>query len=315
MEIYNSSVKNIIEANRGQGDTIGFPHNYKSNYGMLFMFTDYDYNAVDQVVTRSSIGAYKGSVLLPLPNNGLIEGSQVNVGEAELGMKGALAAKVFSEGGVNSLLASMKDSFKSSETVDQKDIGGALLASAGLGLRSILSQNEIGQGISVATGQTINNFKALTFNGVNLRTHTFNWKFYPENPDDSVAVTKIRKKFMAAAHPTYAATMGIEGSRVLFGYPQIVLPVIIINESDTFFYNYRPCMIKDVEFNYAGEAGMSFIKGGRPASISMKLDLMEASIWTAEDYGRDFTGGNIDQQFADQQRAETAGSSRNGRQL
>jgi hypothetical protein len=65
----------------------------------------------------------------------------------------------------------------------------------------------------------------------------------------------------------------------------LVKPYILIDQSEIYYYQMKPCLIDDVSFSYRGDGGISLLKGGKPAVVEMNLSLKETAIWTAEDYG------------------------------
>lgn len=310
-----ASVASIINGRKMEDDTLIFPTNFgkKARYGMIFMFAEYNYGQTRQVITEDALN-YKGSVILPLPTNGLREVSSFNLSDTELGMAGALTAEVATGGNIAGLVNDV-GSMGNSLNWDNVGTGAAsalnIASRVGPGTiaRGILGNSSVGQGIDLATGQTLNNFSALTFNGVSLRKHTFEWTFYPENMEDSLMINKIKQKFNIASHPEYVSGYGAAGdsmlSRLLFKYPQMVLPMILIDSAKEYYYLYKPCLVNSVSFLYRSESGMAFVDGGKPAAVQMSLELNETSIWTREDYTGAAAGASSDTvgvAFADRSR-------------
>lgn len=306
-----ASVDSVIKKNQSQSDILYFPKKI-GKYGMLFMFADYNYDSVNKTITDFDIGKYKGSVVLPLPKEGLNENSSFRVNDEKLSLLGATVAGGFSD--YNSLVN--KGDFAlniGSSYKDYASAAGGAIQTAGalaaivaamskkggevLGGAALVGGEDIMKGISVGTGQTTNDFDALTFDGVQLRNHSFSWSLYPESAEDTIAINNIKKKFQAAAHPTYTSANSNAGSvvsRILFDYPQMVLPIILIGDNPNgvseHYFQFKPCLIKSVKFSYKGDAGMSFFRNGAPASVEMTLEMTETGIWTGEDYERDGSG-------------------------
>jgi len=243
----------------------------------------------------------------------LSENSNLKVNDTELGILGAGVAGGFSNLGsvVNG------GDFRENRYSSYKDyagaVGGAIQTAGALpvimaalrdkkfgaaALATAIGGEGIMKGIDVGTGQTANSFEALTFDGVQLRNHNFSWSLFPESEEDTVAINLIKRKFQSAAHPTYTSINGGNSvvSRILFDYPQMVLPVILIGNNARHYFQFKPCLIKSVKFSYKGDAGMSFFKDGAPASVEMSLELTETGIWTGEDYGR--SGSGVDRAAA-----------------
>ena len=274
------NVRSIIanSRNRSAGPII-YPRNI-AKYGMLFMFSKYDYNATRSVVGYSSDSLTGESVVLPLPTGGLQESTNLSLTDTDLGPIGELVAQganaAFNGGGMSQFMSTMFNGEISTAAAFRAGAAGA--ASKLIGTQA---------GISVGTGTTLNKFTALSFNAVDLRTHSFSWKFFPESRSDSDTIASIRNMFQRAAHPSYANLGNSEdlAGRVVLNYPMLVRPYILIDQSEQYYYQFKPCLISSVQFAYRAESGMSFVENGKPAQIEMTLNMKEASIWTADDYG------------------------------
>lgn len=309
-----SQVNEVVNKSKTAGASmLVYPPNIGS-YGMLFMFSEYRYDsdAMSAVASRSNLqfNSNSGSVVLPIPTGGFEERSAISLNEASLGIEGALVAQLGQGVGefanIDGLLSGISKAAGSGEglgALAQVARNSALGRAAGVGLASfipgsaaltgMLSAPGVDKGIDLALGSTANDFKALTFDGVGLRNYSFSWTFYPEKESESALITQITKKFQRAAHPTFDNALGgfAAGgnagsviSRALLKYPQIVTPYILINEAEKYFMQFKPCLIEAVNVNYRGEAGVAFLEGGKPASVTLSISIKESAIWTAEDY-------------------------------
>lgn len=289
MPIKDTVNRNRAASSRGQ---LAFPP-AGGKHGMLFSFKPYEYAETHQVLSNPG----QGDVVLPIPLTGLKESTGISLSDYDLGLTGALTADATAIGvslsnssdiiGDAGTMASnayqnLAGQAKNGSTVASaaSAVGSAALRSAGSSLAP-----QLVAGFDVGKGQTMNNFTTLTFNNVNLRSHSFSWIFYPESSEDSDIISQIRMKFQQAAHPSYVA--GGKGTigRVLLNYPMLVFPYVLIDGADKYFYQFKPCLIENVTFTYLNDNGVALMKGGKPASVAMSLSLKETAIWTGEDYG------------------------------
>lgn len=283
----------IAKSKAQRSEYLTFPKNI-GKYGMLFMFSEYSFDSTNSKITATNATVSAGSVVLPLPTNGLAENSALGLADTELGLAGAAAASLSSGMAAGGDLGASFSKLANYENAEEA--GGnsqtVLRAAVAAGKRNVaaLGGQGLSSGIDAGLGSTMNNFTALTFNGVNLRSHQFNWRFFPEEASDSDTITQIRNTFQRAAHPEYENLLGGAGGgtvagRALLRYPMLVKPIILIEGAEQYYYEFRPCLISSVSFTYKSESGMAFIKGGRPAAVDMSLNLKEASIWTKSDFG------------------------------
>ena len=148
-------------------------------------------------------------------------------------------------------------------------------------LRSKLP-GDIQRSINNVTGQAINPRETLSFEGVNLRTHQFNWDLYPNNQADSERIRQIVNIFKRNALPRTVSIADI--SKAFLEYPSTV-DIRLIGVNNDHFIKFKPAMINSFTVDYGAGGNMSFMKGGKPAGVNVSLQLTELEIETAEDYG------------------------------
>lgn len=141
---------------------------------------------------------------------------------------------------------------------------------------------DIQRSINTVTGQAINPRETLSFEGVNLRTHQFNWDLYPNNQADSERIREIVNKIKRSALPTTVSIADI--SKAFLQYPSTV-EIRLIGVNTEHYMKFKPAMITNFTVDYGAGGNMSFLKGGKPAGVNISLQLTELEIETAEDYG------------------------------
>ena len=145
---------------------------------------------------------------------------------------------------------------------------------------------EMGQSLNLAAGQVLNPRETLAFEGVQLRTHEFTWDLYPNNVDDSNQIKQIVNIMKRSVLPSTIdfAIGSFEIERAFLKYPHICKVYLIGVDPDA-FPKFKPCLVSNLRVDYGAGGGVSMMKGGRPAGVSLSVSLQELAIETAQDYG------------------------------
>jgi len=281
--------------NARSGTSYTFPSNLE-RHCMVINFKNYEYGSGGGIN-----GVTSDSIVLPLPKQ-LAETSSLQVDGKELGIIGAGAVDVIGDrldfsklGGaaaqgimdkVKKLFGGENDSI--SDLANDSVSIAQFLARAGLGAIS----PEIGSAIEASKARAINPHTTLMFDGVNLKTHTFNWELSPSTSEDSETLKKMNRFIKKKIHPTYENPLK-EGEtnsatsfdRGLLTYPSVAQITFLGVDQDYFFY-MKPCMIREFSIDYTPN-GQSILKGGRPAFVNIQMTAVEQTIHTAADYEDD----------------------------
>lgn len=300
--------QSVIESNR-QAQTGVVRYRFPEDLGahaMIFNFKNYSYRGGQPVRTIMS-----SSIALPLPTN-INESYSVNLGSRELGIMGAAAADVASKNAtLNSLAKVTSNAIKSAEntasSVESGDMGvlsnitDAVRYAARGGLTQLPGGSEVEMGISAGNGTAINPHASIVFDGVSLRTHSFDWILAPKSASESALVKNIVNEFRKAALPSYASPLGDSSStgtsfdRALLKYPSMV-DIFFVGLNQEYYFYFKTCMINNITVDYTpqGQALFAGEGGSRPVLVNFKVDLTEAQIHTKEDYsGTDVSTSNI----------------------
>lgn len=118
------------------------------------------------------------------------------------------------------------------------------------------------------------------FQGVDLRAHSFTWRFAPKNVTESIIIQTIIKEFKKRMLPNYKW-----GAANVLGYPNMV-QITLEPEMSNQLYTFKPCMISAVNVNYAPNGIPSFFAGTKyPTAIEFQVNFQELEIFTSQDYG------------------------------
>jgi hypothetical protein len=265
-------------------------------HGIILMFQPYQYETTDGVIR--SLTTENSTIILPLPSN-LQDSYKLNVGGNDLGMTGGLATDLASTlSGSDNLIGDiggalkgfLGDAFTGADRADLAGIAGTGAMAAKYFARNALSalpgEGNISAGIDVATGAAINPHTTVTFEGVNLKNHSFQWNLSPKNADEARILNDIIRKIKSRILPQYRNALGGEAGssslgRGLLSYPDIV-HIMFTGINNEYFYYFKPAMVESFDINYAPN-GVALNRGGKPSTISISMTVTEAKIHTRDD--------------------------------
>ena len=166
-----------------------------------------------------------------------------------------------------------------------KEILGTDLGDATTGAQYLLRSKlpgDIGRSIDITTGQTVNPRETLSFEGVELRTHTFNWDLYPESQEDSRLIKEVVNGFKKQILPH---TRDIEGiPRAFLIYPATV-DTYLLGVNPEHFIKFKTSLVRSIDVDYGAGGGVTMMKGGKPGGVSLSISMQELEIQTADEYG------------------------------
>lgn len=270
--------RKIADSNVTRAGTLSYPPDMRKYY-INFAFGEY---VRPNPYKEKSAFTPDFHIALPMPSN-LLDPSGVKLKPTELG--GLLGA------GVENVAAVMQD------------IAGGGLKERGKGIQEGLKKTAnqmVGSAYALAyetasmvpglddvagvAGQLLgavpNPHVTVFFQGVDLRTHSFTWRFAPKNVTESIIIQTIIKEFKKRMLPNYKW-----GAANILGYPNMVQISLEPKMSEQ-LYVFKPCMISAVNVNYAPNGIPSFFAGTKyPTAIEFQVNFQELEIFTSQDYG------------------------------
>lgn len=283
-------------------------------HGMLMVFNQYDYSNFangfnSRGATRVTAGGRasgvslktRNSIELPFPKN-LTDQTDLRINGFERDpFTEAVANKIndYANGSggsmadVPSMLQGMGSDMASALTgdmmtglanVSQKILGtnmSDIASGAQYLLRNKLS-GDISKSIDLVTGQTINPRETLAFEGVNLRSHSFNWELFPSNQTDSERIRNIVNMIKRNSLPEVKDLAGIP--KAFLQYPATV-DIYLIGVNEDHYIKFKTSMVTAFSVDYGAGGGVAIMKGGKPAGVSIQMSLTELEIQTAHDFG------------------------------
>jgi len=287
---------------RNYANNLSFPEDI-GPHGLLMIFRNYEYQATRGLLTEQRSTANIGSsILLPIPNS-IQDSFSMRVQRFDQGTFGDListgaAGAAGSERGGENMIAGLHSALRdalpngadvanaiSGGQFSMDSIAGDLGRSANFLLRKGLDSfgPNVARNVDAGFGSTINPKAALSFEGVEMKKHSFDWVLAPRTPNESDRIREISNTIKRNVLPEYQNVGGIQ--RAMLRYPSTV-DIYFLGIDPSYYLYFKTCMVEQFSMNYAPQ-GVSILKGGKPAVVNMSIQLAEMDIHTADDYKSD----------------------------
>ena len=158
---------------------------------------------------------------------------------------------------------------------NNSDVSGTV---GGIATNIALSKGPNGAGNSVASGLAANPKKEQVFKGVNFRSFSFDYKFFPRNSTEAQNILNIIREFKYHMHPEFK-----DGNNFVYIYP---------SEFDIFYYQngeenlnlhrHTSCVLTDMSVNYTPNGMFNTFADGMPTQIDVTLSFRELALLTKE---------------------------------
>jgi hypothetical protein len=137
--------------------------------------------------------------------------------------------------------------------------------------------------LSRATGQVLNPNLELLFNGVNLRSFTFDFDFAPRNVEESNVVKQIIRIFKQSMAPKTGSNT--EGAGLFIQAPNVFLLKYKTGSLDHPYLNkFKPCALTSMGMNYTGSGSYTTYADKTPVHMKLNLGFTELNPIYNEDY-------------------------------
>lgn len=249
------SINSKVQANEG---LLQFPPDI-GEYYMLMKFTEYARPSPQSVATRKGLRNF----ILPVPRE-LKEQFSNNIDPKGMGVVTGGLADI----GTNIFRGTGEGAGKQLE---------ALLYSAG-----VQAIGDFGDAVAQFAGAVPNPHLQAIFNGVQMRTHSFQWTFSPRNAVESRQLQQIIYELKKYSLPAFSNL----GTAALQYPPLVDIELYPWKKNNEDLIIFKPCLIQNISVNYSPQGLPAFFKGTKqPTFIQISIDFMETEIQTAYDYG------------------------------
>ena len=141
-----------------------------------------------------------------------------------------------------------------------------------------LSKGPNAAGLSAATGMASNPKKEQIFKGVDFRSFSFDYQFFPRSAEEAANVLNIIKTFKYHMHPEFK-----DNNNFIYIYP---------SEFDIFYYNngienqnihrHTSCVLKEMSVNYTPNGAFTTFPNGMPTQINVTMMFQELALLTKD---------------------------------
>ena len=162
------------------------------------------------------------------------------------------------------------------------DVTGAIKKTGGtvgaIATSLALSKGPQGAGNSVATGLASNPKKEQVFKGVNFRTFSFNYKFFPRSSPESQNVMNIIKEFKLHMHPEFK-----DANNFVYVYPsEFDITYYSNGNENNKIHRHTSCVLTDMSVNYTPNGMFNTFADGMPTQIDITLSFRELGLLTKD---------------------------------
>ena len=155
---------------------------------------------------------------------------------------------------------------------DVKGVGAAIIANL------TLSKGPNAGANSALLGLAANPKKEQVFKGVDFRTFSFDYQFFPRNEPEAKNVMKIIQEFKYHMHPEFKDT-----NNFVYIYP---------SEFDIYYYQgtqenlnlhrHTSCVLTEMNVNYTPNGTFNTFENGMPTQINVTLSFRELALLTKD---------------------------------
>jgi len=186
-----------------------------------------------------------------------------------LGESGIAAAKALSETSISSMI----------ENVKGATISGVANSTGGEAAASMaISKGAGGAYVGLRTGLAANPRKEMVFKGVDFRTFTFSYSFFPRSEPEALIVENIINTFKFHMHPEYK-----DSNSFLYLYPsEFDISYQTSSGVNTHIHKHTSCVLTELTVNYAPQGSFNVFANGMPTQINISMAFKELDMPTKE---------------------------------
>lgn len=133
-------------------------------------------------------------------------------------------------------------------------------------------------GIQAATGLAPNPKKEILFNGVDFRSFSMNYQFFPKNAKEVKLIEDIIQEFKFHAHPSF-----LDPKKFIFKYPaEFDITFYFRDKENQHIPKISSCILMGIELNYTPNGLWAQNADGSPIQVNMSLQFKELATLTQE---------------------------------
>jgi len=290
---YNQSSINPLLSNVGsvirrsklkveQENNLAFPSDLAA-HAMVFHFKK---SSMMKTNIRARPTRIVKSISLPVPSQ-LVDAMDAQYSELELGALGGAISDLQSVGAIKDMaINTVKEAFEQGQYAAKADFNSIKQNQgiATLALTNMIRKKSDGVKVGLARffGSVPNPHLSALFKGVGLKNHSFSWRLSPANVQESIILKNVINTFKRGMLPART------NQNLTLEMPDEVDIYIRGHNVNHGMYEFKTAVIKNVTINFAPDNIPSFYAGtGAPTHVDFKVDFLETTIHTREDYPED----------------------------
>jgi hypothetical protein len=134
------------------------------------------------------------------------------------------------------------------------------------------------EGMSAATGLAANPKKEQLFKGVDFRTFSFDYQFFPRSQEEAANVLRIIKEFKYHMHPEFK-----DAGNFLYIYPSEFDISYYQNGTENLnLHKHTSCVLYELNVNYTPNGSFTTFPNGMPTQINVTLAFKELALLTKD---------------------------------
>lgn len=146
-----------------------------------------------------------------------------------------------------------------------------------------------GSAAGAVLGLTINNFKSVTLDVPDFKTHQLSWSFAPKTYQESILI----QRFIYALKKGMAPKRNAEiTNNLVLRFPQIY--TLYFSPNAHWLFKFKPCVLSTLVVDYAGGGIPSMFSGNNgdnpPESVTVATNWIELEYWLDHDIKLDING-------------------------
>lgn len=159
---------------------------------------------------------------------------------------------------------------------DQKsDVTGSLQSGIAY---AALTKGPQAAGVGAALGLAANPKKEQVFKGVDFRTFSFDYQFFPRDVDEANNVMRIIEEFKYHMHPEFK-----DNNNFIYIYPsEFDIAYFVNGKENRKLHRHTSCVLTDMNINYTPNGMFSTFANGMPTQINMTLNFRELALLTKD---------------------------------
>jgi hypothetical protein len=181
------------------------------------------------------------------------------------------------------------EAFAGNKEAAKKNLSDALGtgAEAAVANKFLGKDSKYGGLISAATGTAANPKKEQTFQGVDFRSFTFDYQFYPRDEFEAQNILNIIYEFKYHMHPEFKSELNY-----VWIYPsEFDIIYYTGGQENKNLHKHTSCILESMSVNYTPNGNFSVFANGMPTQINISLSFRELQLASKETIGQSVGGG------------------------